>query len=174
MLSLHSPDDRFRDAFLSAARDYVRAGETESIERYRPGLDNFPAYLRHLRDMALGVGLQPGWVAMSYFWLIEDDVRLVGVSRLRPKLTAALEIQGGHIGYDVPPNVRRKGHGTQLLRLTLPKAREAGLSRVLLTVDSDNVASIRIIETNGGRLEFERDLGSSGRRIRRYTINVKP
>jgi len=174
VLSLHSPDERFRDAFLAAARDYVRAGEIKSIERYQPGLDDFPRYLRHLRDMAVGVGLQPDWVAMRYFWLIEDDARLVGVSRLRPRLTPALELQGGHIGYDVPPSARRKGYGTQLLRLTLPKAREAGLSRVLLTVDSDNAASIRIIENNGGRLEFEGDVGSFGRPIRRYTIDVGP
>ncbi len=68
---------------------------------------------------------------MSYFWPIEDDVRLVGVSRLRPRLTPALEIQGGHIGYDVPPSVRRKGYGTQLLRLTLPKAMKAGVNLVV-------------------------------------------
>jgi len=60
------------------------------------------------------------------------------------------------------------------MRITLPEAREAGLSRVLLTVDSDNVASIRIIEDNGGRLEFEGDVGSLGRPIRRYTIDVAP
>jgi len=60
------------------------------------------------------------------------------------------------------------------LRLTLPRAREAGLSKVLLTVDSDNVASIRIIESNGGRLEFDGYVGSLGRVIRRYTIEVEP
>jgi len=174
VLSLHRPDERFQDAFLSGARDYVRAKETKSIARYQPGLDNFSAYLRSLRDMAAGVGLQPGWVAMSYFWLIENDVRLIGVSRLRPRLTPALEIQGGHIGYNVPPSVRRKGYGTQLLRLTLPKARAAGLSRVLLTVDSSNVASIRIIERNGGRVESEGYVGPLGRTVRRYTIAVEP
>ena len=84
------------------------------------------------------------------------------MSRLRPRLTPALEIQGGHIGYNVPPSVRRKGYGTQLLRLTLPKARAAGLSRVLLTVDSSNVASIRIIERNGGRVESEGYVGPLG------------
>ena len=142
--------------------------------KYQAGLDNFPAYLRFLREMAVGIGLRPGWVAMSYFWMIEDHVRLVGVSRLRPKLTPALEIQGGHIGYDVPPSVRRRGYGTQALRLTLPRAREAGLSKVLLTVDSDNVASIRIIESNGGRLEFDGYVGSLGKVIRRYTNEVEP
>ena len=45
---------------------------------------------------------------------------------------------------------------------------------MLLTVDSDNVASIRIIESNGGRLEFDGYVGSLGRVIRRYTIEVEP
>ena len=83
--------------------------------KYQAGLDNFPAYLRFLREMAVGIGLRPGWVAMSYFWMIEDHVRLVGVPRLRPKLAPALEIQGGHIGYDVPPSARRKGYGSRVL-----------------------------------------------------------
>jgi len=172
LLTLETPREQFRKAFLIAASDYVSAGETKSAGRYEQAIDDFPAYLQLIRDMAAGKNLQPGWVPMSYFWLVEDQTRVVGVSRLRPQLTAALEVEGGHIGYDVPPSERQKGYGTVLLRLTLPKAKEAGLSRVLLTVDSDNIGSIKIIERAGARLEYERYFESLGRTKRRYVVDL--
>ena len=35
----------------------------------------------------------------------------------------------------------------------MKKAKELGLSKVLVTCDEDNIASIKIIERNGGKLE---------------------
>ena len=172
MFAIVDPSESLRESFLTAALDYVRAGETKSAGRYQSALDDFPKYLQMIRDMALGIRLQSGWVPMSYFWMVENQSRVVGVSRLRPNLTPQLEIEGGHIGYDVPPSERRKGYGTELLRLTLPKAREAGLSQVLLTVDADNVGSIRIIERNGGQLRDELYVEPLGKSKRRYTIDV--
>ena len=172
MLTLHDPDERFQAAFLVAAGDYVRSGETKSVHRYERALGDFAGYLRSLRDGALGVGPRAGQVPQSCFWLIEDQARLVGVSRLRPRLTPDLELDGGNIGYDVPPAERRKGYGTELLRLTLARARAAGLSRALLTVEPANIASIKIIERNGGRLEPEPRIGSPGVTKARYVIDL--
>ncbi len=58
----------------------------------------------------------------------------------------------GHIGYAVVPAKRRRGYATLALRQILIDAREVGLSRVEITCDPDNVASRRVIESNGGRL----------------------
>lgn len=174
MLELHAPDARFRDGFFDAVRDYERAGEVPAVERYKAGLEDFDAYLSMLQAAALEVGLAPGRVPCRTFWLIEAQARVVGFSRLRPRLTTALESDGGHIGYDVPPALRRRGYGTQLLRLTLRKAAEAGLQQVLLTADADNLASIRVIEGNGGQLDSEKRLGTPPRRVRRYVIALTP
>ena len=56
----------------------------------------------------------------------------------------------GHVGYAVVPWKRSRGYATLALALLLPLARDAGLERVLLTCDDDNVASRRVIEANGG------------------------
>ncbi len=56
----------------------------------------------------------------------------------------------GHIGYSVVPWKRRQGHATRALGLLLDEARAVGLDRVELTADPDNLASHRVIETNGG------------------------
>lgn len=58
----------------------------------------------------------------------------------------------GHIGYAVVPWKQRRGYATRALALMLPTAAKAGLSRVLLTCDDDNIASRKVIEANRGSL----------------------
>jgi len=85
-------------------------------------------------------------------WLIEDGV-FVGDAGIRHKLTPELEISGGHIGYGVRPSFQGKGYATGLLRHCLIWVRDSlGLPRVMLTCRTDNEASARVIEKNGGSL----------------------
>lgn len=63
---------------------------------------------------------------------------------------------GGHIGYDVRPTARRRGHATAMLRAALPIARRIGIETVLVTCDLTNTASRKVIESCGGRFEDER------------------
>jgi predicted acetyltransferase len=64
---------------------------------------------------------------------------------------------GGHIGYDVRASARRRGHATAMLAGGLAVAAGLGIDPALITCDVDNVGSRRVIETNGGVLEDERD-----------------
>ena len=63
---------------------------------------------------------------------------------------------GGHIGYDVRPSARRRGHATEMLRQALAIAHGMGIDPALITCDVDNVGSRTVIERNGGVLEDER------------------
>ncbi len=56
----------------------------------------------------------------------------------------------GHIGYAVVPWRRREGLATEGLREMLSEARAVGLTRVDLTTDQENTASIGVIEKLGG------------------------
>jgi predicted acetyltransferase len=159
--------EELRPEFFVMAEDYLAAGE----DRYRPALDDFEAFVRSLREGERGVGLSPGHVPYSTFWLSAGR-RLLGRATLRHHLTPGLEHEGGHIGYEVRPSERGKGYGTLLLKLTLEKAREMGLRRVMLTCDTDNAASARIIEKNGGRLEGQAISKRSGKPISRYWIEL--
>ena len=62
------------------------------------------------------------------------------------------------------PSARRRGVATAALAAALPVAAALGIDPALLTCDDDNVASGRVIETNGGVLEDVRD------GIRRYWV----
>jgi predicted acetyltransferase len=166
-LTLVTLTEELRSEFFALAEDYLAAGE----DRYRAALDDFHAYVRSLRDGERGPGSPGGSVPHSTFWLSAGR-RLLGRATLRHYLTPELEHEGGHIGYDVRPSERRKGYGTVLLKLTLEKARGLGLRRVMLSCDSDNIGSAKVIERNGGRLESQASSGRSGKRISRYWIEL--
>jgi predicted acetyltransferase len=132
------------------------------------------AYLKMLVDHSHGMGLLDGWVPQNTYWYVRTDgTRLIGASTLRHRLTPLLEDVGGHIGYVVRPSERRKGHGVALLSLTLRKARDLGLSRVLLTTDARNGISRKIIEQNGGMLAGEAVATSTGVMKARYWISLR-
>ena len=63
----------------------------------------------------------------------------------------------GHIGYSVVPWRQREGHGTAALRLMLPLAAALGLPFVIITCNTDNAGSRRIIEACGGAFLHEAD-----------------
>jgi predicted acetyltransferase len=99
---------------------------------------------------------QPGRVPWTTLWWIDGDEYLGRVA-IRHRLTPHLERAGGHIGYDVRPAARRRGHATAMLRAALPRAHDLGIDPALVTCDADNVASRLVIEHNGGILEDRRD-----------------
>jgi predicted acetyltransferase len=157
---------------LEALLAQLWRGENGFVGTGQPvSTETLESYLRGLVDMDQGLNLRDGWVPMTTHWLLDGEERIVGVSRLRHRLTPALLEDGGHIGYYVLPPERGKGYGTAILRLTLIEARRLGIERALLTVDSDNTPSIRVIEANAGVLEDER-VDENGTPYRRYWIDL--
>ena len=81
----------------------------------------------------------------------------------------------GHIGYSVVPWKRRRGHATRALAALLPLVRGERLPWVELTTDPDNVASRRVIESNGGVLveQFTKPAAYGGAIGLRYRITLR-
>lgn len=107
-------------------------------------------------EIALGIDLEPNYVQQTIFWCYLNDVP-IGYTKLRHGLTAQLREHGGHIGYILRPSYRGKGFGKLVLQALLYEAYLLNLDKVLLTVDSSNIASRKIIEWNSGKLEYEND-----------------
>ncbi len=94
---------------------------------------------------------QKNYVPSEQYWLIDNE-QVVAVGNLRFYLTEALELFGGHIGYGTKINYWGKGYGTKLLTEMLAKSAQNGIKNALLTCDTTNRMSFRVMEKNGGRI----------------------
>ncbi len=115
---------------------------------------------------------QPEWrISDDTYILKNKDGRIYGMSSLRHGLNDGLMARGGHIGYGIRPTERKKGFGTKQLQLLLPKCKELGIEKVLITCDKENIASANIIKNNGGIMENE-IVDEDGTIIQRYWIDL--
>lgn len=133
----------------------------------------FAGLVQRLSELEKGIGLPSGYVPDTSFFAFNSSAQIVGRISIRHRLNDFLLRIGGHIGYGVLPEFRRRGYASEMLKRSLPFCRkELGLNKVLLTCDDDNLGSIRTIENNGGVLE--NTITDSGLRTpkRRYWIEL--
>jgi predicted acetyltransferase len=169
---LQNPCLDLADSYRGLVREFLERGEKLVPFTLEFPHDDFPALLERLAAGARGEGRPAGFVPHSSFWLVADG-EVVGVSDLRHTLTDALRREGGHIGYGVRPSARRRGFATELLRLTLLRARSLGLTEAWLTCVKDNEPSVRTILRNGGDFVSEEFLESRGEIVQRYRIPLE-
>jgi len=170
MSFLAEPSIVYKDSFLAGTRESQAEG-LELFVNLDKTSENFEAFLQKLRDARDRAKIPPDRVPMSDFWLIDDN-EYIGRLSLRHELNEALLLWGGHIGYQIRPSKRMRGYGKEILRSGLIKAKELGLSRVLVTCDEDNIGSRKIIEYNGGQLENIIEVKDSPVRKMRYWIDI--
>jgi len=171
-IELVRPSAAFRDSYRSLVAEFTASDEKLVPFTLAFAHDDFAGMLEKLASSSRGVGLPEGFVAHSTFWLVENGAEVVGVSNLRHALTPALRREGGNVGYGIRPSARRRGLATKLLRLTLLRARDIGLTRVLLTCAKVNSASVNTILRNGGVLESEEFLPERDEIVQRYWVQV--
>ncbi|MBR6917073.1 MAG: GNAT family N-acetyltransferase [Clostridia bacterium] len=129
---------------------------------------DFDYYLEHLEIKKETDGKVPDSV---FFLLDEERDRLLGAVNIRHRLNERLLRDGGHIGDGIRPSERRRGYGTELVRLALIECRKLGIDRVLMVCDKNNVASAKTIINNGGVLEDE-PVDDDGNVEQRYWIDI--
>jgi predicted acetyltransferase len=162
MPGLSAPTTDVHASFLTAMAEFRAEGRGRPADDSMLGSDlrrcgavwsdpgRFATYVAGLRAQGLEETPRPaGLVPCTTLWWLDGE-QFLGRLAIRHRLTERLRRRGGHIGYDVRPSARRRGHATAMLRAALPVARGLGIRRVLVTCDEDNVASRAVIEANGG------------------------
>lgn len=104
-----------------------------------------------------GIGLPPGHVAGTKYFLWKDD-EIVGLFRLRHELNETLREGAGHIGFGIRKEYRGRGYATEGLRMTMEKAWEIiKEDEIYMSVDKTNPASLKVMLNNGAYIHHENE-----------------
>lgn len=157
-MQLVLPSVAYKSSYIEAVKEFQADHSFPLMERTYDKLsiseleDNFEDYVEKKKSESRGENLPEGYIPATTYWLV-DGGEYIGNIGIRHWLTEKLEKWGGHIGYSIRPSKRGQGYGNKILELALPKAKELGINRLLITCDATNTASQKIIEKNGGVLE---------------------
>ena len=169
-IHLREPVESDREQVMAYREEFLALGSrmdgTSALDQYA----DFDAWLAAIRNLKDPATTPAGLVPATQYLALDEQEQLVGMTNLRHHLNDYLLTYGGHIGYSVRPSERQNGYATQMLRLTLEKAKERGIEKVRICCDHYNVASAKTIRANGGVLEDEQFDSSDGTLTQRYWI----
>lgn len=154
-----APTAGLRRSFLEAIAEFhadrdhqpswfVLNVDPEALTEDEAAFERYAARVRS--EVSEEVARAANWVPTTTLWWVSGE-EFLGRLAIRHRLNTHLWVEGGHIGYDVRPGARRRGHATAMLAAALPIAAGLGIDEALLTVDETNAGSRRVIEGNGGR-----------------------
>lgn len=113
------------------------------------------------------------WVpSLTYFYVREEDDKIVGMMNIRLAENDFILAEAGHIGYCIRPTERRKHYATQMLSEGVRVCKLMRINNVIVSCDNDNVGSAKTIMNNGGVLDAEFYSERFNSTIQRYIIKV--
>lgn len=140
---------KYKDAF-DKGNEFLHG--TSNISNYR----NMQEWIEYCSSMEHRNTCPKNFVPAYQFLLVNIETdEVIGMINCRLELNDYLFKEGGHIGYSIHPQFRRKGMAKLQLKYALDIYKELGFNRVLITCDKDNIASSKTIRSLSGQLENE-------------------
>lgn len=168
MPELVTPGLRWAADYRAALREAYERGEVVPWDPEHDGTDE--AMEAAIGQMALGIwGPEATEPTQLLRWWVDGEEYLARISlRYLDLRETQPERYAGHgdIGYDVRPSARGRGVATDMLVAMLALARDRGYPDVLITCDTFNIASRRVLEKAGGTFIDEFD--DAGELVLRY------
>lgn len=169
-MKLIKPTIELKQEYLEMLEEWKQSGEKIIPGVLNEDATDFQAMISRIEGYSQGIGLKETWVQNSTYWFVRDDNKIIGAINIRHRLNDYLKNIGGHIGYGIRPNERRKGYATEMLGKALDIVSEMGIKSILITCDKDNIASAKTIIKNGGDLHSEDS--DNGIVFQRYWIDL--
>ena len=135
-MKLVFPKPEYKDKAIDYINEFIEYGSeingSGSLDRYlleatyEEWLEKVISYM----DIAnIPKGKVPD---LTYFYVREEDDRIVGMVNIRLALNDFLRNEAGHIGYSVRPTERRKHYATEMLRSSLEVLKAIGIKEALV------------------------------------------
>jgi predicted acetyltransferase len=127
--------------------------------------EGFAEYLKKLHDEDLGIDLEDVGVPQTTYWFYTGR-EPCGMLLIRRLMNETILKNEGQIAYYIKKSYRQKGYGKKILSSCLDLLRREEVDRILITCNSRNIVSKKIIENNMGIFENIVD------GVRRYWIEL--
>ncbi|MDR1639624.1 MAG: GNAT family N-acetyltransferase [Clostridiales bacterium] len=143
-IKLTLPSQEMKPAVL-AFRDEFKAKGEDSI----PGSRDLMAHESFLSWIGtLNAKSDASVPSITYLAFRQPENTLVGIVDIRHFITEET-LHEGHITFSIRPSERKKGVGTEVLRLALVRARELGAIEAVIACSKGNKPAKRVIKKNG-------------------------
>lgn len=168
------PDITYKDKAIEYIKEFYEYGSeingSGSLDRFLKE-STYEAWLNKiLRDMDIANIPESKVPALTYFYIREEDEKIVGMINIRLALNDFLRTEGGHIGYSIRPSERCKHYATEMLTAALKVYDVIGVKEVLISCDKNNSASAGVIKNCGGILKDESYSETYGEILQMYVI----
>ncbi|WP_026884719.1 GNAT family N-acetyltransferase [Clostridium akagii] len=169
-MRLLRPSMEYKEQVLEYKKGFMENGDDMAGASYLQNYDVYEEWIKFVLDNEKENTKHTEVTANVFLAIREEDNSLVGMINLRHSLNEYLYNYGGHIGYSVRKIERRKGYATEMLKITLDECRKLEMKKVLITCDSDNIASAKTIKSCGGI--FENEVHEDEGLVQRYWIEL--
>ena len=169
-IKLEQISSKHKDEIYRIKNEYDQINDDYNGAFFIKDIDSYEKKINDLDNCSRGIIDNPEYVPYICYVAVDEDDKIVGVCSLRYELNDYLLKFGGHVGYSVVPSERKKGYATKILELLLEEAKKKNINRVLITCNSTNIGSMKVVEKNGGKLENE--IEHDGIVTKRYWINI--
>ena len=168
MIILKRPQKEHEAAALAFKQEFLDNEETTiNGSELLDHTDSYAEWLKGVTGNASADTVNPDWVVTDTYFAFDETGKLVGIIDLRHELNGFLK-DFGNTGYSVRPTERRKGYATEMLGHILARARELCMTKLQLSVERSNEASVKTIIANGG--VYERSFSHEGEEADVYMI----
>lgn len=169
-IKLLLPNKKYKQSYKKMLMSAQKQGDYKDLgNALIRETEAFDDTLKRLKNRRVGKNIESKDVPATIFWIVSNN-EIVGTIDLRHKLNKDYFERLGHIAYYIKSEERNKGYATKALSLALKKYYNMHIDRILIACFSDNIASSKVIEKNGGILECKYFDKLTNKYISRYWI----
>ncbi|MBD7911445.1 GNAT family N-acetyltransferase [Clostridium cibarium] len=169
-MRLLRPSIEYKQQVLDYKKEFMENGDDLAGTSYLQEYDIYEEWMKFVLDNEKESTKHTEVTGSVFLAVNEEDNKLIGIINIRHSLNEYLYNYGGHIGYSVTKNQRRKGYAKKMLKMALEECKKLEMNKILVTCDAENIASAKTIKSCGGILENE--VLNNGKLTQRYWIKL--